>query len=179
MATIDDVGIPGQPATNLTAWQGAVRDKLHAHDTIPHGQIAVNFPAAGIPAGHDNVVFLPSLAIPFTAKPADVWQVSLNIYVAAATGAIEFAPCVVGATTDTIEATLLPMPSGGYLPWYAENGMLGVFPASSAVVIPAGITGPRRFAIRCKKTSAGTRNIAVTGVNTILTATYLGTQTTT
>lgn len=34
MATIDDIGVSGQPLNNppLTAWQAAVRDKLNAHD---------------------------------------------------------------------------------------------------------------------------------------------------
>lgn len=28
MATVNDIGVPGQPATNLTAWQAAVRDRF-------------------------------------------------------------------------------------------------------------------------------------------------------
>ena len=31
MATIDDIGVPGEPADNLTGWQDAVRDMLNAH----------------------------------------------------------------------------------------------------------------------------------------------------
>ena len=30
MATVNDIGVPGQPATNLTAWQAAVRDAVNA-----------------------------------------------------------------------------------------------------------------------------------------------------
>ena len=29
MATVNDIGVPGQPATNLTAWQAAVRDAIN------------------------------------------------------------------------------------------------------------------------------------------------------
>lgn len=32
MASIDDIGVPGTPATNLTDWQAAVRDAIHLGD---------------------------------------------------------------------------------------------------------------------------------------------------
>lgn len=37
---VNDVGVAGQPATNLTAWQRAVRDALNSSDTTVDARIA-------------------------------------------------------------------------------------------------------------------------------------------
>lgn len=40
MASIDDIGVPGQPATNLTAWQAAVRDAIKARVPVTGGTMS-------------------------------------------------------------------------------------------------------------------------------------------
>lgn len=48
MATIDDVGIPGQPLSNppLTAWQAAVRDAIKVNQTASAQQVITLTPSA-------------------------------------------------------------------------------------------------------------------------------------
>lgn len=42
--SVNDVGVAGQPATNLTAWQRSVRDALNSSDQPVDARIAANVP---------------------------------------------------------------------------------------------------------------------------------------
>lgn len=44
--SVNDVGVPGQPATNLTSWQSSVRDALNASDTPVNTRITNALTAA-------------------------------------------------------------------------------------------------------------------------------------
>lgn len=72
MATVADIGVPGQPATNLTAWQAAVRDQVTANTAalaalkLKSGSSARAAQGAGDTSQFVTVTFTPA----FSAVPA-------------------------------------------------------------------------------------------------------------
>lgn len=118
MATIDDIGVPGQPMNNppLTPWQAAVRDELKAERVrVRAGTATANA------SGQVTLVFSP----PFTQNP---------VLVATTIGAFGIV-AVQSATTSG--ATLAVTTAAGAVIPSALLGWVAVGAPPAATLLPA------------------------------------------